>query len=100
MEFKILQKASKKDLLYILDSETALKQITELSNVELGYIQRAFKKEQRLVPVNQYDRYIFIYFFKAKDTTVQTDEMLRKTGAEAQALLNRQKLEEITISNL
>lgn len=100
MEFKILQKPTKKDLLYIVDSATAIKQIGDLSKEQLAFALQAFEKEQSSVSINQYDRYIFIYILRNKKTDWQTKEVCRKGGAEIQVAANRLKLTELTINNL
>ncbi|OJW82925.1 MAG: peptidase M17 [Bacteroidetes bacterium 46-16] len=100
MEFKLLNKASKKHQLYLIDNENSLKQVTELAKNEVAFTRAAFSNNSVLVPVNQYNRTIYIYLVKSKDTDWQTSEMLRKAGAELQGALNKQKIEEITINNL
>ncbi|HXS38300.1 MAG TPA: leucyl aminopeptidase [Flavipsychrobacter sp.] len=99
MEFKIVQKA-KKSQLYILDDIDSLGQIEGFNSNELAYIKSALNSDQSLISVNQYGRFIFLYFLKAKKTEWQTTEACRKTGVELQAILNKQKLDEITITNL
>lgn len=100
MEFKILQKPTRKDLLYIVDSTTAIKQIGDLSKEQSAFALQAFEKEQSSVSINQYDRYIFIYILKNKKTDWQTKEACRKGGAEIQVAANKLKLTELTINNL
>jgi len=100
MEFKIVQKAGKKHQLYIIDNTNSLQQVTELSEAERKFSSDAFKNDHSSVTINQYSRYIFIYFVKNKKTDWQTTENIRKTGAEFAATINKQKLDEITISNL
>lgn len=100
MEFKILQKPGKKDQLYIVDDASHIKLISELNDGEKSFASKAFKNEQQYVVVNQYNRFIFIYFLKVKKTDWQTFETCRKAGAELQTMMNAQKLQEITITNL
>jgi leucyl aminopeptidase len=97
MEFKILQKPSKKDQVYILDNTAALKQIAGLSKEEQAFAKAAFDKEQASVSFNQYDRYVFIYFLKSKKTDWQSREACRKMGAELQVVANRLKCIELSI---
>jgi leucyl aminopeptidase len=99
MEFKIVQKAGKDAQLFILDKEEQLAQ-TGLSEVQIGFVKDAFTKEQTSVSINQYSHYVFIYLIKEKKTAWQTTEALRKAGADFCALINKQKLSEITIQNL
>ncbi len=98
MEFKIVQKA-KKNQLYILDNIDSLEQIG-LNTNELAYAKNALNSDQSIISINQYGRFIFLYFIKTKKTEWQTNEACRKTGAELQVVINKQKFEEITIINL
>lgn len=100
MEFKIIQKPGKKHQLYILDDVNTLKQVPEINDSEQSFSANAFKNDQSFVSINQYNRYIFLYFIRPKKTDWQTKELIRKGGAELQAMLNKQKLQEITITNL
>ena len=100
MEFKILNKAGKKHQLFIIEDTAALKQIADLDATERKFSVTAFNNDQSYISINQYNRFIFIYFLKNKKTDWQTAEAVRKGGAELQALLNRQKLADITITNL
>ncbi|MEI8279045.1 MAG: leucyl aminopeptidase [Bacteroidota bacterium] len=100
MEFKIVQNQGKKHQLYIIDAVTSLKQITELTDQERAYATQSCKDESTLITINQYDRFVFIYFLKAKKTATLTDEAARKTGAELQAICAKHKLDDISISNL
>lgn len=100
MEFKILQKPSGKNHLYIIDDVKAIKNIASLSDKEQKYATEAIAGEQKSVTINQYGILVFIYILKAKKTDWQTTETLRKAGAEWQAVCNKQKLADITITNL
>lgn len=100
MEIKIAQKPSKKHQLYIIDKAEQLQQIEELTPQERAYAAEAFKGEQPMLTINQYNRYLFIYLQKAKSTDWQTAEACRKTGAELQSTCNRLKIDELTIANL
>ncbi|MBL7720019.1 MAG: leucyl aminopeptidase [Flavipsychrobacter sp.] len=99
MEFKIAQKPTGKDQVYIIDNAAGLKQVPGLSKAELAYAQAALEKEQSSASVNQYGQHIFFYFLKPKKTDWQTREALRKGGAELQPALNKLKLTEITVHN-
>ncbi|MBA3829652.1 MAG: leucyl aminopeptidase [Taibaiella sp.] len=99
MDFKILQKQQAKHQVYIIDNAKALEQLKILTQQESAFISDAIKKEQSFTTINKYDRFLFFYTVKAKKTTWQTSEMLRKAGAEMQLLLNKQKIQEVTITN-
>ncbi|MCD6063768.1 MAG: peptidase [Flavipsychrobacter sp.] len=100
MEFKILAKAGKKNQLFIVDEVSALKQITDLDANEIKFSSAAFNNDQSYISINKYNRFVFIFFIKNRKTDWQTAETLRKGGAELQALMNRQKLTDIIITNL
>ncbi|RYD55092.1 MAG: leucyl aminopeptidase [Sphingobacteriales bacterium] len=100
MEFKIVQKPSKKHNLYIIDNVDQLRQIEDINEQERSFSENAFKGEQNAVSINQYNRYVFINYIKPKKTDALTAEACRKTGAELTGFLNRQKLDEVTIINL
>lgn len=100
MEFRILQKETKKHQVYIIDDAKKLSLIKGISKEESSYTNNCFGKEQTLVTINQYDHFVFIYLAKDKKNESQTREAWRKSGAELQSLCTRYKLEEITITNL
>lgn len=100
MEFKIVQKTGKKHHLYILDDVKQVSQIGDIDQKEQKFITGAIKNDQVYVSINQYSRYIFIYFIKPKKTDYQTTEALRKAGAEFASIINKQKLDEVTIHAL
>ncbi|HRO41321.1 MAG TPA: leucyl aminopeptidase [Flavipsychrobacter sp.] len=100
MEFKIVQKAGKKHQLFIVDDVNALAQIEGINENEINFSTAAFKNDHTSITINQYSRYVFIYLLKNKKTDWQTSEALRKAGAEFAGIINKQKLDEITIANL
>jgi leucyl aminopeptidase len=100
MEFKIQPKSAKKHHLYIIDDVKKLGQVAELSKEERTYAETAFAAEQTGVIINKYTHFVIVQLLKSKKTDWQTSESLRKTGAELQLLCNRNKLEEITLTNM
>ncbi len=100
MEFKILQKPVKKDTVYIIDGEKNVAQIEGLTKEEQKFTSDALKDEHTHISLNQYGRHVFIYVAKSKKTSWQSDESIRKAGAEMLGHLNRYKLGEIIITNL
>ncbi len=100
MQFKILQKPNAKHNLYIIDDAKSLKKIEALSKEEMSYAEEIFKREQQVVTINQYNRFVFVYLIKDKKTNWQTTESIRKAGAEFHSLINANKINEITINNL
>jgi leucyl aminopeptidase len=100
MEFKIVQKAQNKDHIYILDNTTNLQQIPELDENDRAFAEKAIGNEQYFISINKFSHLVIIYFLKTKKTDWQTSEALRKAGAELQGIVNRQKIADITLSNL
>jgi len=100
MEFKIVQKPTGRHQLYIIDNTASLAQAPFLDEDDIKYVTNSDNSDQAIITINKYDRFVFIYTVKPKSTTTQTREAYRKTGAELQGLLAKQKIEEITISNL
>jgi leucyl aminopeptidase len=100
MEFKIQQKSAKKDHIYIIDDAKKLGQIPALEKDEAAFVEKGFILDQSHVIINKYGYFIFIFLLKAKKTPWQTQEACRKAGAELQAACNRNKVVEITLTNL
>ncbi len=100
MEFKLLQKPSKKHQVYITDDANKLTQISGITEEEVAFATATFNAEQTIVTINKYGYFIFIYLLKNKKTDWQTLEACRKAGAELQTICNKYKLDEITITNL
>ncbi|MDR3679801.1 MAG: leucyl aminopeptidase [Flavipsychrobacter sp.] len=100
MEFKIVQKATAKYQLFIIENTTSLAQVTLIDEVDAKYATTSINNDQSIITINKYERFVFIYAIKAKSTPTQTREAYRKAGAELQVLLAKQKAEEITITNL
>ncbi|MCW3122284.1 MAG: peptidase [Flavipsychrobacter sp.] len=99
MEFKIQQKATKKHQLYIIDDLGKLNQVAGITTEETSYAKAVFNAEQTQVTLNRYGYFNFIYLLKSKKTEAQTNEACRKAGAELQAICNKHKLDEITLTN-
>ena len=100
MEFKILQKQSKKNQVFILDDIKKTSQIPEISESENEYVSSVFNSDQSLASINRYGYFIFIYHLKIKKTEDQTNDQIRKAGADIEAACNKMKLDEITITNI
>ncbi len=100
MDFKIIQKPGKSNRLFVIDNKDQLTKIEGLSGDETTFATGSIDKEHSIITINQYHRFVFIAFVKAKKTDWQTNEAIRKAGAEAQSVVAKYKLAEITISNL
>lgn len=99
MEFRIIAKPNNKHLLFIIDHIETLKKITEITEQERKFAEKTLGEDQSVASINQYNRYIFICLVKTKKTDWQTTESIRKSGAELQLILNKNKASEITICN-
>lgn len=100
MEFKIVQKPSKKSQVYLVSNAAQLSQVTGLTAQERSYANAALAQDQQAITINQYNLFIFIYLVKERKTSWQTDEAIRKAGADLLPALNRHKLDEVTITDL
>ncbi len=100
MEFKIIQKPSTKHRLYIVNDAEKVAPLAGLSAEEAKFVTTTFSNDQSFVTINKYSCYIFIAQVKTKKTDWQTREALRKMGVEAQAMCNKYKIDELTITNL
>lgn len=100
MNFKIVQKPSALHQIYIIDQPEQIAQLSELNAAEQAFVHTATDREQFIITINQYSRFVLVYFLKPKKTEAQTDEACRKAGAEFQMILNRQKAAQVTITSL
>lgn len=101
MEFKIVtQTPAKKNSIYIIDSIDQLTSIPGLEKRETSYIEKSIQNEQNIIPVNQYDKFLFIYWLKHKNSEWETSEMLRKAGSTLHDILNKEKIGEVYLRNL
>ncbi len=100
MDFKILQKNTTSDHLYIIDDVKELTQAPALSAEQVTFISKAINAEQTLITINHYTHHTFIFLLKNKKTDWQTGEACRKTGAELQAICNKNKSAALAITNL
>ena len=99
MEFKIQQKPAANNRLFIIDDTKKITSVPDFTMQEAGYAKAAFATEQSLITINRYNHFIFVYLLKNKKTDWQTGEACRKAGAEVQAVCNKLKLTDITITN-
>ncbi|HTN47773.1 MAG TPA: leucyl aminopeptidase [Flavipsychrobacter sp.] len=100
MNFKIIQKPTRKNNLYILDDVKSLKKIEELTDEQVAFCEAAIRREQQVMTINQYTGYVFVYLIKEKKTAWQTSEAIRKAGAEFYTMLHANKMDNITLYNL
>lgn len=100
MKFSIVQKAGKKNELYILGNIDGVSRIEDVSKEEVNYIKKADKDKQSLITINRYDKVVLIYIIPKKDNNTLTSEDIRKTGARVQQLTNKYKIDELVITNL
>src|ERR1700739_1215299 len=100
MEFKIQQKTGHVNHLYIIDDPKKISLVHSLNKEEALFVTTSFAAEQTMITLNRFGYFIFIYLLKEKKADSQTREVCRKAGADLQAVCNKHKLTEITITNL
>lgn len=98
MEIRIVQRAGNNQA-FIIDDIQKAATAAGLSAEENTFVANALNNEQSFVTINRYKGFVFIIFIKPKKTDWQTAESLRKSGAELQAVCNKYKIQEITLTN-
>ncbi len=98
MNFKLLQKATKKHHLYIIGNINELSDATDLDEKEVKFCKKN-TKAGALTTINQLGKYILVYLHNSDDE-VKGKEACRSKGAEVQLICNQLQLNEITITNL
>ena len=98
MEIKIVQRAGNYQA-FIIDDIQKAAAAAGLSAEENTFVTNAVNNEQSFVTINRYKGFAFIIYIKPKKTDWQTAESLRKSGAELQAVCNKYKIQEITLTN-
>lgn len=100
MKFSIIQQEPKKHQLYILDDIAELKQVQVLDKSELDYTKKAFAAKQRLITINQYNRFVLVLVTEQKNTEADYSESIRNYGADVQAICDKYKIEDLCIVNV
>jgi leucyl aminopeptidase len=98
MEIRIVQRAGNNQA-FIIDDIQKATSVAGLSKEEAAFASATFANEQSFVTINRYKGFAFIILMKPKKTDWQTAESLRKSGAELQAVCNKYKIQDITITN-
>lgn len=98
MEIRIVQKAGANQA-FIIDDIQKVSQIPGLSADEAGFVTSSLNADQSFVTVNRYKGFAFIMMVKAKKTDWQTAEACRKAGAELQAVCNKYKIQDVTLTS-
>ncbi|OQY04789.1 MAG: peptidase M17 [Bacteroidetes bacterium 4572_117] len=99
MSININKRVSVKEneaLLILTDSPDKIEGF-QLADNELNYVKRAYEKKEKLIPVNQYNRWVFIQFLPTKDNKNENREELRRLAVKLKPYLNTNKIEEIQI---
>ncbi len=100
MEFKLLSKPSKKDLVFIIEN-TKNPQLPEgLSEAETDYLHRLLKDDAGIMALNRYTHTLFFIPLPKCDTPQALAEKLRKKGAELCPRIEAGKISGISIANL
>ncbi|MBX2907958.1 MAG: leucyl aminopeptidase [Taibaiella sp.] len=98
MEIRIVQRAGNNQA-FIIDDIQKAASVAGLSKEEASFVSATFGNDQSFVTINRYKGFAFIILMKPKKTDWQTAESLRKSGAELQAVCNKYKIQDITITN-
>lgn len=98
MEIRIVQRAGNNQA-FIIDDIQKATSVAGLSKEEAAFASTTFANDQSFVTINRYKGFAFIILMKPKKTDWQTAESLRKSGAELQAVCNKYKIQDITITN-
>lgn len=69
----------------------------DLTKEEIKYIQEEIKNKQKIIPVNQYTRWIFIYKVEKKSEQYQTNEAARKAGGMVSNYVNKKKISSVVV---
>ncbi|MEN8121771.1 MAG: leucyl aminopeptidase [Bacteroidota bacterium] len=99
MSINISKRASVKEneaLLVLTDTPAKLKEF-QLTDGELAYIKKAHENKEKLIPVNQYKRWVFVQMLPEKEDENQKKEELRRSAAKLKSYLNQNKTEQIQI---
>lgn len=100
MEFKLLNKPSKKDTVFIIEN-TKNPQLPEgLSDVEGEYLHRLVKDGAGIITLNRYTHTLFFIPLPKCDTPQALAEKLRKKGAELCSRIEALKISGISFANL
>lgn len=99
MSINISKQASVKEneaLLVLTYTPDKLKEF-QLTDNEMDYLRKAHENKEKLIPVNQYKRWVFVQFLPEKDDVNQKREELRRSAAKLKSYLNQNKIEQIQI---
>ncbi len=87
------------DNLIVISNKTSQFDKYNLLENELNYVMRTIGNEVNLIPINQYNRWIFICVFDETKPEFQINEAVRKLAAEVQKMIIKEKIKQITVVN-
>lgn len=99
MNFQIASNTEKKNIVYIIDNVSELTSIHTLDLKEKSFCEAAIEADEKIIWLNRFDHYEVIFYIKKKTTDWQTNEALRKAGAQIATSCNQHKLVEMCIHN-
>ena len=70
----------------------------KLTDNEINYITESNKNKNKLISLNQYNRWVFIQFLSGKEDENLKREELRRAGSKLKAYLNQNKIEQVQIT--
>lgn len=100
MEFKLLNKAVRKDTVFIIENTKSATLPEGLTEDESDYLRRMVKEESGIVSLNRFTHTLFFVPLPKNTSPEIMAEKLRKKGAELVAQVQKQKATAITLSNL
>jgi leucyl aminopeptidase len=99
MQFKISTASPKKSTILIVNDATQLLKSDILSAAEINYATAEIKKENKIISLNQYGRFVYICL-SPSGIALPVSESLRRMGCSLKDLLNKDKATSVIISNI
>ncbi|MBS1782909.1 MAG: leucyl aminopeptidase [Bacteroidetes bacterium] len=100
MNFQIASNTEKKNIIYIIDSATELSLINTLDAKEMTFCKTAIEADEKVIWLNRLDYYEVIFCIQKKATDWQTNDTIRKAGAQIATTGNKHKVAEMCIHSL
>ena len=98
MQFKISTASPKKTTILIVNDAAQLSKADTLTEAEISFATSEIKKENKLVSINQYGRFVYVCVLPISNT-LAVSEGLRRLGCTLKDLLQKEKTTTVFISN-
>lgn len=99
MLFKISNASQKKSTILIINDAAQLLKTELLSAAEVNYATAEIRKENKIVSLNQYTRFVYICVLPSGNA-IHPSEGLRRMGCILKDLLNKDKAISVLVSNI